>query len=55
MINMDAVEEALAGRTSRAIAWLLVAAVTVQFYTAGLGVFGAASFRAHAMIGSLSA
>lgn len=40
---------------SRALAWLLIAAVVVQFYTAGLGIFGGASFLAHRMIGSLSA
>ena len=43
------------GWISRALAWLLITAVVVQFYTAGLGIFGGASFLAHRIIGSLSA
>ena len=40
---------------SRTLAWVLIAAVVVQFYTAGLGIFGGASFLAHRIIGSGSA
>jgi hypothetical protein len=35
--------------------WLLVAGVIAQFYTAGLGIFGGASFQAHRVLGSASA
>ena len=45
----------LSGRISRVTAWLLAAAVVVQFYTAGLGLFGGSSFNAHRILGSLSA
>lgn len=44
----------IATRASQVLAWILVLAVVVQFYSAGLGVFGAASFRAHAVIGTLA-
>jgi hypothetical protein len=43
-----------AKQASRVLAWLLVLTVVVQFYSAGLGVFGAASFSAHAVIGTLA-
>lgn len=37
------------------MAWLLVALVVIQFYTAGLGMFGGASFSGHRVVGSGSA
>lgn len=43
--------EPLHCRLSRIAGWLLVATVVGQFYTAGLGVFGAAPFTTHAVIG----
>jgi hypothetical protein len=42
-------------RISRALAWLMIGAVVIQFYTAGLGIFGGASFTPHRVIGSASA
>ncbi len=35
------------------LAWVIVAAVVAQFFFAGLGIFGATSFGAHKMVGSL--
>ena len=46
---------AISGRIGRGLAWLLVAMVIIQFYTAGLGIFGGASFSAHKVLGSASA
>jgi hypothetical protein len=42
-------------RLSRGLAWLMIAAVVSQFYTAGLGIFGGASFIPHRVLGSASA
>lgn len=38
-----------------ALSWVIVAAVIAQFFLAGLGLFGAASFRAHMTNGNLIA
>jgi heme A synthase len=46
---------AISGRISRGLAGLMVATVIIQFYTAGLGIFGGASFTAHKILGSASA
>lgn len=35
------------------LAWVIVAAVIAQFFFAGLGIFGAASFAAHKTVGYL--
>jgi lysylphosphatidylglycerol synthetase-like protein (DUF2156 family) len=37
----------------RALAWLFVAGAVIQFFLAGLGVFGAASFGPHMTVGKL--
>jgi hypothetical protein len=41
-------------RATRIVAWLLVAMVVVQFYSAGMALFGAASFKLHQIVGSVS-
>jgi hypothetical protein len=46
--------EARAIRVARALAELLALLVVVQFYTAGLAIFGASSFRSHAALGLLA-
>ncbi len=35
------------------LAWLIVAAVVVQFFLAGLGIFGASDFDAHRAFGNV--
>jgi hypothetical protein len=35
------------------LGWLIVAAIVVQFFLAGLGMFGASSFDAHASVGGI--
>lgn len=35
------------------LAWVIVAAVVAQFFFAGLGIFGAAGFGAHKLVGYL--
>ena len=35
------------------LAWIVVAAVVAQFFFAGLGIFGAASYQAHRITGTL--
>jgi hypothetical protein len=39
----------------RGLAWLFVAGAVLQFFLAGLGVFGAASFGPHQTVGKLLA
>ena len=36
------------------LAWIIVAAVVAQFFSAGLGIFGAAGFGAHKLVGYLT-
>ena len=38
--------------THRALCWLIMAGVVLQFYAAGLAAFGAADFTLHAIVGS---
>ena len=40
-------------RIHRGLAWVVVAAIVAQFFFAGLGLFGAASFQAHKTTGYL--
>lgn len=35
------------------LAWLIAAVVVVQFFLAGLGIFGASSFEAHEQVGGI--
>jgi hypothetical protein len=49
---MREANDSVSARTVRAACWSVITAVVVQFYTAGVGVFGAASFNAHAILGN---
>ena len=45
--------ERAAYRGFQALAWLFLAGAVLQFFLAGLGVFGAASFVAHITVGTV--
>ena len=45
----------LLSRIHLGLSWLAVGAIVAQFFLAGLGIFGVASFRAHATNGELIA
>jgi hypothetical protein len=44
----------IVSRMHGGLAWIIVAAVVAQFFFAGLGIFGAAGFGAHKLVGYLT-